>query len=355
MGAVPTLPRLSFSPLPLAAGMLLAMGLAACGGPSPVNVLEHGELQKALSEYGVEFTAGEHAAVVLGWQAPPLDCTHAYRLQAHYEPTPRFEEDNEGGLSIGRHPRLQPDHPPQPGPIPEQGTVPAHLFYQGFRAERVGATRDAAFGRQQVGPAAPTAPCMPNTWDPMEDALALGWPGLTGRLTGVGETWNGVRVGGKCNRSACIDPVEGTQDHELACVTPPWRERLVGVFEHDGQQYAWLRSEWSDGHEPGQGIHTERHTLVSVDHGRPLWSQTVVDHRYNQPLEGRGVGPVVRTWTLESIDDCAGSLSSVGWERPPQLVKEAARLGERLDNADALRRSPKRPQRSAVPATPQPE
>ncbi|MCH9685610.1 MAG: hypothetical protein K0V04_29535 [Deltaproteobacteria bacterium] len=336
------------------AGVLAAL-VTACGGPSFVNGLERAEVARALADYGVEIEPAEDAVAVLGWQAPPQDCVHTYRLRSSYEPGLRFEQDNEGGLAIGRHPRLEPDHEVQPGPIVAGGTIPAHLFYQGFRAERVGASRDAVFARHMVGPAAPTPACMPNTWDPMEDALALGWPELTGRLTGVGESWNGMRVGGKCNRSACIDTEDGKPDHALACVTAPWRERFGGLFEHDGEQYAWLHSKWSDGHGPDEGINTERHTLVSIDHGRPVWSRTVVDHRYGQPLAGNAVGSVVRTWTLESTDGCPGSLAAAGWARPPAVVEEDARLQDRLANSDSLRRSSKRNPRASAAGSNKPE
>lgn len=335
--------------VPRGLGLLLAIALPSCGGPDPVSVLEHNDVERALSAYGLELEPAETSVAELGWQAPPTDCPHAYRLRASYVPAMRFEDDNDASLVVGRHPRQTPDHAVGPGPIAEGGMVPAQLFYQGIRAERVGAVRDVNFTRHFVGPAAPTAACMPRTWDPMEDALALGWPRLTGRLTATGERWAGLPVEGKCNRSACVDPVTGGgggDTHALTCVTPPWRERLAGLFEHEGQLYAWIHSSWDDGHEPGQGITTKRRTLVSVDHGRPVWSQTVIDHRFGQPAAEGGFTPVVRTWTLESIDACPGSLSAAGWQRPPELHAEEQRLLERLSHADELRRSSGRPSRS---------
>jgi len=192
---------------------------------------------------------------------------------------------------------------------------------------------------------------MPKTWDPMEDAFTLGWPKLTGRLTAVGERWSGLPVEGKCNRSACVDPASGgggADTHERTCVTPPWREQLVGLFVHEGELYAWLESRWDDGHELGQGIATERHTLVSVEHGRPLWSQTRIDHHFGQPAASGGFTPLVRTWTLESTDACPGSLAAAGWERPPELVAEVERLRDRLEHTDELRRNPGRPSQKRV-------
>jgi hypothetical protein len=316
--------------------------LAGCGGPAPGSLLEEHEVDGALEAYGLDLAPAELPSVVLGWQAPPEDCPHAYQLRTAYEPALRFEKDGTAGLVLGRHPRDEPEHALAPGPIPAGVVVPAHLFYQGVRAERVGATRDVSITGEFLGPAAPTAACMPRTWDPMEDALALGWPKLTGRLTAVGEGWNGLMVGGKCNRSACVDPQTGgggANTHDRTCVTPPWHEQLAGLYTHQGELYAWIVSRWSDGHEAGQGITTERHTLVSVEHGRPVWSQTRVDHRFTQPVASGGFAPVVRTWTLEAIDACPGSLQAAGWERPPALADEEARLRDRLAHADELRKT----------------
>ncbi len=362
MPASPCVPR--WSPLP---AVILA---AACQAGAPASWGELPRLRRALEPYGLVFAPAATAVVELGWQAPPEDCPHAYRLRAQYEPALRFEADDESSLIVGRHPRQQPDRPPPPGPIPADLQVPAHLFYQGRRAERVGATRDVYFTGALVGPAAPTAACMPRAWDPMEDALALGWPRLPGRLTAVEERWNGLPVGGRCSRSACVDPwtgEAGPKVHQRPCVTPPWRERLAGLFDHEGELYAWIHSTWSDGnleaaasteHETGgeaMSVVTERYTLVSVDHGRPLWSRTRIDYGFPQPVASGGLAAVVRTWTLESIDACSGSLAAAGWSRTPKLVEEGARLRDRLAHTDELRRTPRRPQKTTPGTRPRPD
>lgn len=327
---------------PAGAAVALAWLVAACGGPAPGSVLEQPRLDHTLEPYGVQLGVAELPSVELGWQAPPEGCPHAYRITVGYEPSLRFEEDSTSSLVVGRHPRQQPERPLGEGPIPAGVIAPAQLFYQGIRAERIGATRDVYLTRELVGPAAPTAACMPRTWDPMDDALALGWPRLPGRLTAVGERWSGLPVQGKCARSPCVDPQTGgggPEAHARTCVAAPWQERLAGLYDHDGELYAWIASTWSDGHGPEQGIHSERWTLVSVEHGRPVWSRTVVDHRFPQPVASGGFAPVVRTWTLESIDACPGSLAAAGWPRPPELGQEELRLRDRLANADELRRS----------------
>jgi len=336
---------------------IAAWTAAACQGVAPGSQLEESRVDDALAPYGVDLAPAPVLSVELGWQLPPADCPHAYRLSVDYEPAQRFEEDNESDLVLGRNPRQRPDAPLPPGPLPEGTVAAAHLFYQGLRAERVGATRDVYLSRERVGPAAPTAACMPRTWDPMEDALALGWPQLTGRLTAVGEAWSGQPVEGKCNRSACVDPQTGgggPETHDRTCVTPPWHEQLQGVFTHRGELYAWLHSTWSDGHGEGQGIRSERHTLVSVEHGRPLWSRTRIDHRFAQPTAAGGMAPVVRTWTLAATDACPGSLAAAGWERPAALVEREQELRDRLAHVDELRRTPRRRPESPSAGAPPP-
>jgi len=336
---------------------VLGVLLAACGGAVAGNQFEEHAVDRAMQAYGLDLAPAALLSVELGWQAPPEDCPHAYRLLVDYEPTLRFEEDGASSMVLGRHPRQPPKRSPAtgsqaieleragmtvpPGPIPPGLMVPAVLFYQGVRAERVGATRDVYLTNEFAGPAAPTAACMPRTWDPMEDALALGWPRLTGRLTAVGERWHGLPVEGKCARSACVDPqTGGGGQHDRTCVTAPWHEQLAGLYELRGELYAWIVSSWSDGHGPGMGISTKRRTLISVEHGRPVWSQTVVDHRFPQPVATGGFAPVTRTWTLEAIDACPGSLHAAGWERPDELAEEETRLLDRLARADELRSSP---------------
>jgi hypothetical protein len=343
----------------LVACAALCVSAAACGGAAAGSQMAEHEVDAAMQPYGLDLAPATLSSVELGWQAPPEECPHAYRLTVDYEPTLRFEEDGTSSLILGRHPRQRPEPLEGPrtpdrasdleraarsgaGPIPPGVMVPAHLFYRGVRAERVGATRDVYLTAEFAGPAAPTAACMPRTWDPMEDALALGWPELTGRLTAVGESWNGLPVEGKCARSACVDPQTGgggANQHDRTCVTAPWHEHLAGLFEVRGELYAWIVSRWSDGHGATLGISTVRQTLVSVEHGRPVWSRTKVDHRFPQPVATGGFAPVTRTWTLEAIDACPGSLSAAGWERPPELADEDAELRERLANADELRKS----------------
>jgi hypothetical protein len=341
------------------AGAALVAGavLCGCGGAATSSLLAEHEVDQAMEAYGLDLAPAELPSVPLGWQAPPEECPHAYRLTVEHEPTLRFEGNGTSSLILGRHPRQQPERlqgprsgsgapnpaaATGPGPIAPGAMVPAHLFYQGVRAERVGTTRDVYLTAEFAGPAAPTAACMPRTWDPMEDALALGWPRLPGRLTAVGERWNGLPVQGKCARSACVDPLTGgggSDQHDRTCVTAPWHEQLAGLFEHQGELYAWIVSRWSDGHGVAQGIDTLRHTLVSVEHGRPVWSRTRIDHRFAQPVASGGFAPVVRTWTLEAIDACPGSLHAAGWERPDALADEETRLRDRLAHADELRTS----------------
>lgn len=313
----------------------------ACGAsPADLTIESRPALLRMLEPWALTLESAPTELAMLGYQAPTGACTHVLRLSASYEPDLKFEEDSVSHLALGPDPVRAAKLALGPGPIPVGTVVPGRLYYHGLRAERDGASRDVSFGRELFGPAAPSGGCLPQTWDPMEDAFALGWPKLPGRLVAVGERWNGLRVEGKCNRSACVDPLTGgggPDNHHRTCVTQDWQESLLGVYEQGGERYAWIHSTWTDGHE-GKGIDTERFTLISVDHGRPLWSQTRVDHRFAQPTADGGFAPVVRTWQLEAIDDCPGALPAAGWASPESLTADVERMRRGLADTDSLRR-----------------
>jgi hypothetical protein len=319
----------------------IAWCVAGCAAPPAATVDARPQLVRSLTPWSIEPTSAATAVGTLAWQSPTDACAQVYRITVAYEPDLKFEEDSVSFLALGLDPKREGDLGDGAGPIPVDSVVGGRLFYQGLRAERDGATRDVSYGRTAFGPAAPTAACLPQTWDPMEDAFALAWPRLPGRLTAVGEHWNGLRVEAKCNRAACVDPKTGgggPDNHHRTCVTQDWQESLLGLYEVDGQRLAWLHSTWTDGHG-GEGIDTERFTLVSIDHGRPVWSQTIVDHRFAQPTADGAFAPVVKTWQLEAIDDCPGSLSDLGWTRDETTIADANRIAQELARSDELRRN----------------
>ena len=318
--------------------------LTACAEPPKQTVDARPMLVRTLAPWGLQPTSASTAVGMLAWHAPRDTCPHVYRLTVAYEPNLKFEEDSVSYLALGEDPKRKDTEADDGGPIGVDEVVAGRLFYQGLRAERDGATRDVSYGREAFGPASPTAGCLPQTWDPMEDAFALGWPRLPGRLTQVGESWNGLRVEAKCDRAACVDPKTGgggPDNHHRTCTTQDWQETLLGIYDVGEQRVAWIRSTWTDGHE-GEGIDTERHTLVSLDSGRPVWSHTMVDHRFAQPTADGSFAPVVRNWQLEAIDACPGSLASLGWQRDEATVAEAERAAEELGRSDELRRTRRR-------------
>lgn len=299
------------APLQIFVPMCLVSSACAEAPASTYHALP--ALREALAPLGLEVEPVSDAAANLAWQAPARDCPQVLRLSASYTPAQMHEQDSVSWLALGRDPDHD-DHVADGVAIPAGETAALELYYRGLRAERRGQVRDASASAAFYGPAAPTAACMPRTWDPMEDAFALGWPLLPARTVAVDEHWNGLRVEGKCNRSPCVDPQTGgggPDNHHRACISMPWRERLAGVYEIAGQRVALVESHWDDGHE-GQGIETDRMTLVSLDHGRPLWSRTRVNHRFPQPTADRSFAPVVRTWELQAQDGCAGALPQLG-------------------------------------------
>jgi len=327
---------------------VLVLALSGCAEPDAGSIAAEPDLERALAGYGAALDPAPTSVAELRWVAPPADCLHVYRLTATYDPPLMYEPDSISTMALGYAPGKPA--PAEAGSALEPGEiVEARLDYVGLRAETRGATRDVALAADFAGPAAPTAACFPRTWDPMEDALALGWPKLPVRLVAVDQRWTGLRVEGKCNRSACVYPVTGgggPDNHHRACVTMDWAERLAGVYDGAGGRWALVASEWSDGHGDA-GIRSERLTLVSVDHGRPAWSRTTVHHAFNQPIAGGGFAPVERTWTLESIDACAGSLASLGWQRPQDVLDDLASETARFAETDALRRTDRRREQEA--------
>lgn len=330
------LPATMRSPTPAAVIALVA----ACADAPPTAIAAHDELRTILAPYALEPEVATDGVALLAWQVPTPACPHAYRLSAVVEPPLLHEGPSISTLALAVSDDAVesgsglPDGPPRAGVV-----VPLDVYYRGLRAEKRGLDREAYASAEFLGPAAPTAACMPRTWDPVEDAFALGWPRVPARLTAVGESWTGLRVEGKCNRSACVDPKTGgggPENHHRACVTMSWQESLVGVYRIGEERVALVRSHWDDGH-PGLGISTDRHTLVSLDHGRPIWSSTSVNHRFPELVVGNEFQPVVRTWTLESADACPGSLAALGFTRRPDDLADVEQALEQLADIEGLR------------------
>ncbi len=307
---------------------LLAALCAACHADPPPTAGA-----QWLTHPGVDLQDAGGATVELGWQPPNDACPQVYRVSVSYDVLPLQEENYDATIVVTPHPR-QPRSPrvQLDRPVPRGETAPGQIFYDGFRVGKRGAKRDLFVGRTELGPASPTAACLARTWDPMEDALSLGWPKLTGRLTAIEEHWTGARVEGKCNKNACIDPetyAGGQRNHHRPCVTPDWEERLVGVLDSPTGLMAAIESSWSDGHGTA-GVWSERRTIVSVDHGRPVWSRTVVHHGFPQPTHDRSFSAIQRTWVLEAIDTCPGSLREAGWARPEDVASRVDASMQRM-------------------------
>jgi hypothetical protein len=327
--------------IPSAPFALALFGAVACGPPDETWAgLKR--ILGPLEAYGLHPSPADDALAQLAWQAPTESCPHVYRLHTSFEPPQMHEEDSVSTLALGP---LPPDARgaiavPEGVPIPIGVVAPLRLYYHGLRAEKRGATRDVFASAQEYGPRSPIAACFARTWDPMEDSLALGWPQLPDHAVVVGEQWIGARVQGKCARSPCVDPKTGgggEDNHHRACVSMSWQERLAGVYEIAGERFALVESHWDDGHE-GEGISTDRVTLVSIDHGRPTWSRTIIDHRFPTLAADRTFQPVVRTWVLEAADECPGSLAAIGWRRSDEDTAAVVDAVENLRNSDELRK-----------------
>jgi hypothetical protein len=291
-----------------------------------------------IAGYGVEPSPADTSVAHLAWHAPREDCLQSYRITVAYDHNPPKEEDSVSTLTIG--PQRHPHADRSPSGILSGGTLfKGRLYYDPMSFGEAGTEREVILSASLVGPAAPTAACLPRTWDPMDDALALGWPRLPARPVGLGEHWRGARVEGRCNRTACVHPqtyMGGQENHDRACITMDWHERLAGILEIDGERYAAIVSHWSDGHPL---VSAERRVLISVDHGRPVWAKVVIDHRPPQLGNDNTYAPVERSWTMESIDTCPGSLDTAGWRRSDDAVEASARAQDRFHEEEKARRA----------------
>ena len=124
------------------------------------------------------------------------------------------------------------------------------------------------------------------------------------------------------------------------------------MFDNGGERWALISSTWTDGHGPPDisnklGIWSQREALISIEHGRPAWARAVVHYNFPQQLAEGGWGPTVRTWVMDSVDACPGSLAAMGWSRAKQDVAAAEDSATALANSDQLRHK-KRPKRRPI-------
>ena len=315
---------------PSPAATLLALLLApACAADEPAAVA--GELA---AQFGLSPEPSRAGVVGLAWQAPA--CPQVYRVRIDESYPPGLEralrteaEHSDSYLALA--PERGANSTWSKDPVLEDRVFTGRSLFRGPRTGERALTRELALSSALVGPASPDAPCFERTWDPVEDALALGWPQVPGRLVAVGESWRGARVEARCNRSACVDPKTGgggPDNHFRPCTTMSWRERLDGVHTLGDDRVAQISSFWSDGHPLDEGLWSERTAVISVDHGRLLHSQTVIHHTYT------GVEREVR---VDAVDACPGGLVAAGWTPDPATVAARDAL---LASGPLARRSP---------------
>lgn len=286
-----------------------------------------------LSEYGLEPPPpSSSVAAHLAWHAPSRDCPLVYRVRVDETYPPGLaellhtqEEHSESYLAFGPRPLSAAPWPP--GPVPRGEVVEGALVFRGPKNGGRQLQREWASSATLVGPGSPDAACFERTWDPVEDALALGWPALPGRPTALGESWRGAKVESRCNRAACVDPETrggGAVAHHRPCTTMSWEERLVGLRALGGGLVAELESVWSDGHELGVGLWAERSALVDVDRGRLVRAEAFIHHTFT------GIERQVR---VDAIDACPGGLVAAGWTPPERLAAALDELRAALERA----------------------
>ena len=324
------------------ASVLASLALTACAQSEPAapapDVLQ--------TDFELSPQPAATRVAALAWHPPVCPQVYRVRIDETYpdglEKMLRTQaEHSESFLAVGDEPASSstsstsstssPSSPWPPGPIPGDRVFTGRAAFRGPRTQSRPLHREFALSAALAGPGSPDAGCYERTWDPVEDAVALGWPQLPGRLAAIGETWSGARVEARCNRSACVDTVTrggGPNNHLLPCTTMSWRERLDGIFTLGEDQVAVISSFWSDGHPLDEGLWSERTAVVSVDHGRLLHSHTFIHHTYTG---------IERELRMDAVDDCPGGLVAAGWS------PDAAVLASRETLLAALA-EPARPQ-----------
>lgn len=253
------------------------------------------ELVAARTAASAELAAHELAIVLddrsaeLRWR-PPSECVEVYRVRIdeRYRDAMvarfvgREEEHSSWLLALGRR---------------ERQVIGVLVREHASDEEDEARERELVWSATDVGPAAPDFACRRRSWDPIEDALALGWPKLPGGRVRIGEAWIGASVEGRCHETVCANE-QGQFEHDRRCRARPWQEQLAGA----GDDVAVIVSRWDDGHALEQiGIVTTRTSLIHE--GRPLWVSASVEHRWSG---------VSRELELTRIDDCGGASLAVG-------------------------------------------
>lgn len=251
---------------------------------------EQVELRRAtietLGQFGIAVGLEDRYADTLEWRAPG-ECIEVYRVRLD-----EHHRDASVAMFIGRNEEHATHYlalAADPSRSRSEGWIPViGLLSVEDQQPRV---RELWWSPSEVGPSAPDFACRRRAWDPLEDALALGWPRLPGARVRVGERWIGAAVEGRCHETVCLDP-DGSFGHAIPCRASPWTEQLAGA---EGE-LALILGRWDDGHDPNRaeiGILTSRE--VVLDQGRPLYVRVVIDQRW---------AGVRRELSLVRIDDC---------------------------------------------------
>ncbi|HEY8376421.1 MAG TPA: hypothetical protein VIK91_08030, partial [Nannocystis sp.] len=290
-----------------------ATAALACTTPddAPIPDLE--------TEYGPALVLSDAPTSVapLAWQAPDERCPLAYRIRIDETYPPGLEdflhtrEEHSSAVLVLGHGLSGPAPSLSVAPwtfdhVPKSSVFAGRLAYRGPKSAGRELLREWALSAALPGPASPDAPCYERTWDPIEDALALGWPQLPARPTRVGEVWRGARVEARCNRSACVDPdtgAGGPEAHERPCATMSWRERLDGLYRLGDATVAQISSFWSDGQPLDKGVWSERVALVDVERGRLLRAEVLIHHNFMK---------IERQIRIDAVDPCPGGLVAAG-------------------------------------------
>ena len=147
----------------------------------------------------------------------------------------------------------------------------------------------------ELGPAAPDAACRVDPVDPLEHALALGWPRLPVAPVSPGMAWTGQGPEGLCQQFACFSPSGGMT--EQPCVASPWELSLAEL----GQDEARVVGTWRDG---SAGARAEATVVIDTGSGAMLRAQVDVRQPFAGPSTDGVPGPASAAYSITRVAEC---------------------------------------------------
>jgi len=155
-----------------------SVALWSCSGCGPAAP-ERAPPAALVDTFELAPVATADRVATLAWQ-PPRGCTQVFRVRVDEGYPPGLEdmlrtraEHSDSYLAVTGPEGAGEAWPA--GPVPEDRVFTGRTLFRGPKTQGRPLQREFALSAGLAGPASPDAACFERTWDPVEDALALGW------------------------------------------------------------------------------------------------------------------------------------------------------------------------------------